>query len=317
MSRIECNYKNFNPSNVTNLKPEQSKNADVPCWFINLLYNYNTSDTSVPDFDDFEMELCEFTATQGITVKETVQKDGSVRTDESILVKFDVNNEDHVQCMETLKNLHLKLAKLVGDVKFIIKRPQYKPDDPVTAGFKELIYFPIDEMGEPIAGRAPSMFLKLFSWGKGDTATSTVFVDMDNKPIDKKLLTGVELKFIPSLQIRRIRSAASISVNMEVKSAIVVSAKERNTESSQLATLNRLKNERPELKTQLSSQLARLTANRQNKILPQSFDNQTEKLENQEEQTTLSGIVPTKPEKETVEKPIPKRRQFNLPPVDK
>lgn len=316
MSRTECNYKTFNTENVTALKPEQSKNADVPCWFINLLYNYSTN-TEVPDFDDFEMELCEFTAPNGITVKETEQKDGSIRRDESILVKFDVNNPDHAQCMETLKDLHWRLAKLTGDVKFIIKRPQYKADDPVTSGFKELIYFPIDDMGQPIPGRAPSMFLKLFSWGKGDTATSSVFVDLDNKPVNKKLLEGVELKFIPSLQIRRIRSAASISVNMEIKSAIVISAKEKNTESAQLATLQRLKNERPELKSTLSSQLARLTATRQNKIVPPSMDNPPPN-ENPEEQTTSSGLTSTKPaEPEQPQKTIPKRKQFNLPQVDK
>lgn len=313
MSRTECNYKTFNADQVTSLKPEQSKNADVPCWFINLLYNYS-SNTEIPDFDDFEMELCEFTAPNGITVKETEQKDGSLRRDESILVKFDVNNPDHAQCMETLNNLHLRLAKLIGDVKFIIKKGSYKTEDPVTSGFKELIYFPIDDMGQPIPGRAPSMFLKLFSWGKGDTATSSVFVDLDNKPVNKKLLEGVELKFIPSLQIRRVRSAASISVNMEIKSAIVISAKEKNTESAQLATLQRLKTERPELKNTLSSQLAKLTATRQNKIVPPSMDNTPA----DDGQSTSSGLVPTKQQDpEPEQKPIPKRKQFNIPPVDK
>jgi hypothetical protein len=304
-----CTYDNFNPDNLTNLKPEQSKNADVPCWFINLLYNLGSPDA--PDFSEFEMELCEFTSPVGITVKETDQKDGTKRIDESILIKFDTNNPEHAKCMDTLKEVHTKLSFLIGEVKGIIKKHSFKASDPITSGFKELIYFPIDEFGEPITGRAASMFLKLFSWGKGDTATSTIFVDMENKPIDKKLLTGVELKFIPLLQIRRVRSAASISVNMEIKSAIVTSVKARNTESSQLATLNRLKTQNPDLNGKVSSQLARLTANRQNRILTPSFDTPQDQAPND---TTLSGIEPTHKEEEPKqEKQIPKRKQFNIP----
>jgi hypothetical protein len=303
-----CTYDNFNPDNLTNLKPEQSKNADVPCWFINLLYNLGSPDA--PDFSEFEMELCEFTSPVGITVKESVQKDGSTRVDESILVKFD-SNPEHTKCMDTLKQVHTKLAFLIGEVKGVIKKHSFKASDPVTSGFKELIYFPIDEFGEPITGRAASMFLKLFSWGKGDTATSTIFVDMENKPIDKKLLTGVELKFIPLLQIRRVRSAASISVNMEIKSAIITSVKARNTESSQLATLNRLKTQNPDLNGKVSSQLARLTANRQNRLLTPSFD--TPHQEPSKDDTTLTGIEPTQKEDESKEKQIPKRKQFNIP----
>jgi len=308
-----CTYKTFNPANLTNLKPEQSKNSKVPCFFINLLYNLGSSEC--PDFDEFQMELCEFTSSVGITQKESVQDDGKTRIDESILVKFDTYDSEHLECMETLDNLHTKLAQIIGEVKGPIKKFDYKTTDPVTSGFKKLVYYSRDETtGEIISGRAPSMFLKLFSWGTGDTATTTIFVDMDNKPIDKKLLSGVELKFIPLLQIRRVRSAASFSVNMEIKSAIVTSVKARNTESSQFATIQALKNNRPELKNQVASQVAKLTANRQNRLLPPTDNVEDSTVES----STLSGLAPEEPE---VVKPqptinqTPKRKEFKIPPV--
>jgi hypothetical protein len=320
-----CTYKNFNPSHLTALKPEQSKNAKVACYFINLLYNLGSKEA--PDFDDFEMELCEFTSSVGITAKESEMDDGKTRIDESILVKFDMFDEEHQECMEALESLHTRLAEMIGDVKGLIKKFDYKATDPVTSGFKKLIYFQRDEVtGDVIPGRAPSMFLKLFSWGTGDTATSTMFVDMDNKPIDKKLLSGVELKFIPLLQIRRVRSAASITVNMEIKSAIVTSVKARNTESSQFSTLQALKDARPDLKNQVSSQLAKLTANRQNKLLPPSIDmNQQEPHDDLN--GTLSGLVLDEKPAEKVEKTAEvtlnntlkkaPTRNFKIPPVDK
>ncbi len=306
-----CSYKNFNTDNLSNLKPEQAKNLKVPCWYINLLYNLGSKEC--PDFNDFEMELCEFTSPVGISIKENQQDDGTVRIDESILIKFDLANEEHKQCLTVLDELHTKLAEIIYEVRGPLKKFDFNAKNPESSNFKKLVYYQRDEMtGDIIPGRAPSMFLKLFSWGTGATANSSLFVDIDNKPIDRKLLSGVELKFIPLLQIRRIRSAASFSVNMEIKSAIVTSVKARNTESSQLYTLKSLQMQKPELKNLVSSQVARLTATRQNK-LPPSLEPTVEEQQ-QPEESTLSGLVPT-PQPEPVKK-APKR-EFKIPLTDK
>lgn len=306
-----CSYKNFNPDNLSNLKPEQAKNLKVPCWYINLLYNIGTKEC--PEFNDFEMELCEFTSPVGISIKENQQEDGSIRIDESILIKFDLNNEEHQQCLAVMDELHAKLSEIIYEVRGPLKKFDFNAKNPGSS-FKKLVYYQRDEMtGDIIQGRAPSMFLKLFSWGTGVTANSSLFVDMENKPIDRKLLSGVELKFIPLLQIRRVRSAAAFSVNMEIKSAIVTSVKARNTESSQLYTLKSLQMQKPELKNIVSSQVARLAATRQNK-LPPSMETTHEEPQ-QPEESTLSGLVPTPPSQ-----PEPKKapkREFKIPLTDK
>lgn len=324
----QCTYKNFNPKFLTNLKPEQSKNQKVPCFFIPLMYNYGTEEN--PVFSEFEMELSEFNSNQGITEKPqtttegkpVLNAEGKQLVDESILAKFDLNNDDHVQCIETLKALHQRLAEIIYEVRGPIKKFAFKATDPVAGGFKELVYFPRDELtNEIISGRSPSMFLKLFSWKYGNNVNETIFVNMKNKPIDKTLLYGAELKFIPLMQIRRIRSAASFSLQWEIKSSVIRRAKEKNTESSQLATINRLKAENPEAEDQLENDLLRLAASRQNKPTQQQQYQQSQQDEHTE-QTTVSGITPMSLSSSqiptitnAVNKP-PVRKDFKLPMVN-
>ena len=316
----DCTYKNFNRNNLTNTKPTQQiiptkpgQPVVPPAWMIPLQYNLGTEEN--PYFSDFEMVLCEFTSPVGITRKETINDAGEKRIDESILVKFDPSNPAHNKQLEVFDDLYMRGAELIGGVKGIVKKHNFDAAKPDSDVYKKLVYFPKDDdTGLLIPGRLGSMFLKLFTRGSGAMLDQTLFVDVKNKPIDRKLLMGVELKFIPKISFKKIRVAAGITFQMEMKEAIVTSIKARNTESSMFSTLAELRNERPELEKNLDIQLAKLQMDRQEKFLPPP---EKEKESDPEpEETNMNNIQPaalsTIPETQVAPQP-PKRREYKIP----
>ena len=321
----DCTYKNFNRNNLTNLKPTQQvivpkpgQPAIPPAWMIPLQYNYGTEEN--PYFSDFEMVLCEFTSPVGITKRETVNDAGEKRVDESIMVKFDPANVQHTVQLEVLQDIYMRGAELIGGVKGIVKKHNFNADKPDTDVYKPLVYFPKDEAtGEFIPGRLGSMFLKLFSRGSGVMLDQTLFVDLKNRPIDRKLLMGVELKFIPKISVKKIRVAAGISFQIETKEVIVTSIKARNTESTMFSTLAELREQRPELETQLDQQLAKLQMDRQDKLLPPitppSKVEPEPQVEPEQEVTPVQpAVLSTVPDNiATAVNKAPRRKEYKIP----
>ncbi len=321
----DCTYKNFNRTKLSNTKPTQQiippkpgQTPIPPAWMIPVQYDYG--DEENPFFSDFEMVMCEFTSPVGINKKETKNDDGTTRVEESIMVKFDPTNPEHTLQLETCESIYTRGAELIFGVKGVVQKHSFKATDPDRDVYKPLVYFPKDETtGLPIPGRLGSMFLKLFSRGSGVLLDQTLFVDMKNKPIDRKLLMGVEVKFIPKMSIKKIRVAAGISFQWEMKEAIVTHIKARNTESSMFSTLAQLRSERPELESQLENQLAKLQMDRQDKLLPPPGPEKSEgkeKEEEEKEESNMNNIQPatvTVPQnlEEAVKQPI--RRQYKIP----
>lgn len=291
-------YLTYNSDNLTALKPEYKQpkipgKTIPPFWIIPLTYNNGTDEAPVYS-EFFELELCEFTSPQGITEKESSLEAGKM--DHSILIKFDPSNEAHEKCAQVLHDMYMKCAALVGVHKIAIKRKEFDPLKPAAGTFKSLIYVAEDEFGEPVQGKLPCMFLKLFSRGTGVFNEHTVFVDGFNKPIDHKLLYGVELTFVPLLRFRGIRVGSTISFQVELKSAAVINVKKRNAESTQLSTIHSLAATRPDYASKLADQLAKLSVDRKEEPLP--VTNQEEKKTTTNTGTsTNSGIEPTDNEK--------------------
>jgi hypothetical protein len=290
-------YSTYNSDNLTCLKPEYKQpkipgKSIPPFHMIPLTYNSGTEDA--PVFSEFfELELCEFTSPQGITEKESTLEAGKM--DHSILIKFDPTNQEHEKCATVLQDVYMKCASLVGLHKHTLKKNHFDPTNPIAGTFKPLIYIAEDEFGQVVQGKLPCMFLKLFSRGTGVFNEHTVFVDGYNKPIDHKLLYGVQLTFVPLLRFRGIRVASTISFQVELKSAAVIDIKKRNAESTQLSTIHSLAATRPDYASKLADQLAKLSTDRQESPLP--VTNQEEKEKTQTGTSTNSGIEPTDNEK--------------------
>jgi hypothetical protein len=198
-----------------------------------------------------------------------------------------------IQC---INEIHGGCAYILYTLKGQVKLPHFNKDMAEATGLKNPIYRPRDEVtGDIIPGRAPSMFLKLFSRGKPPMLEQSLFTDLVGNPIPWKLLEGVEMKFIPLLHIKRMFiGGGKASIQMEVLSAVVTYVKPKGTTSKQDATMNRLKANRPELQDIVAAQIAKINHDRQDQLLvSQNF--QSSSQEDTLEQPTFSNITPNIP----------------------
>ena len=311
-------YDEYKPESLTASKPESKQIPNsIPAQnyhVINLEYNYGTEES--PIFRPFEMELCEFHTSTGVISKSSNNPD---KMDESIMIKFDINNKEQFESMDAIRGVYTKCASILAGVKGIVKMHTFDSKTP-ESGFRNPIYYPRDDVtGEIIPGRSPSTFLKLFNRTNNNNTEQTLFVDPKNKPVDKKLLLSVEMSFIPLIHFKRLYiGSGKCILQMEMKSAIITDIRPRNTQSKQIYTINKLNQNNPELENKVASQLARLTADKQETLLPAPTINSNQQTK-ESEQSTLNDIHPTNSVsqfpssiQEAVNK-APKRKEFKIP----
>jgi len=299
---LQISYAAFTPAKLTCSPPEQKQipgtgpNAippSAPQYYhqIQMMYNYGNEESRV--LNEFLIEGCEMESKFGIQSK----SGPSGRPEHSVMCMFDMNTPDQANFIECLSRIHNSCAFILQQFKGVVKMPHFNSQMAEATGLKSAVYRVRDELsGEPIQGRSPSMFMKLFSRGKPPTAEQTLFTDLTETPVPWTLLTGVEIKFVPLIHIKKIFiGGGKASIQMEIVSAVVTSVVARNTKTRQTGTIDRLKGERPELVDKIAAQLAKLTADRQDQLL--ANDKQDKVLtdgKNGEEQPTFSGIVPTR-----------------------
>lgn len=268
------------PTNNTNGPNGANANTQVsaPNYFqIPIMYNYGT-DTS--RLNDFLLEGPEIESSTGIQSKPS--QSNNARMEHSIPCRFDIGDPEQNRFIDVMNAVHRACSHILGTMKGTVKMIHFNPNAP-DALFRNPIYRPYDEStGEILQGRSPSMFLKLFSRGKVGMEEQTLFTGVDGNPIPWALLNGVEMKFIPLIHIKRIYVGSKASLQMEVQSAIVTSIRARNSSSKQLATLQRLQQERPQLIDNVSAQVAKLSMDRKDQ-LPQTAqpNNQLAQVNNQ------------------------------------
>jgi hypothetical protein len=221
----------------------------------------------------------------------------SGKMEHSIMCKFDTNNPEHNKTIDVMDQLHLGCAYILGTTKVQVNLRHFNPDQAEATGLKRPLYRPYDKVtGEPIQGRAPSMFLKLFSRGKAPYAEQTLFTDIKGKPIPWTLLQNVNMKFIPLIHVKRIYiGGGKASIQMEVVSAIVTSVSARGSTSRQTETLEKLQNECPHLADTVEAQVAKLTIDRQDQLLGSGDLPSSENSNNGETEPTFAGITPQRP----------------------
>lgn len=256
---------------------------------------YDMSNTEVKSLNDLLLEGPELTTRYGI--KSEIGLSGKM--EHKIMAVFNIADQAHVTFLEKLDIIHSGCAYILGQVKGAVKLPHFNPQMAEATGLKKLVCIQRDDAsGEPIPGRAPAIFLKLFSRGKPPMVEQTLFTDLAGKAIPWTLLVGVEMTFIPLFHFKKIYiGGGKPSIQWEIVSAIVTNIKGRNTSTRQTDTLNRLRTARPELADAVSAQLAKLTTDRQeqmlgNNIYTPSPSPQDESSESPD-QPTFAGITPT------------------------
>lgn len=263
-------------------KPEQNYNR------IALMYDMGKDGKRA--VNDFLLEGCEMESSIGIQSK--LAQNG-VSMEHSLMCRFDPNNEEQMRFLEVMGQIHAGSCYIVGQFKGPLKMFDFNPQAPGQT-FKSPVYRPRDELtGEFIPGRSPSMFWKLFSRGKPPMVEQTLFTDLEGKAIPWTLLQGVEMKFIPLIHIKNIYCGGKgCSLQIEIVSAIVTSIRARNTAVRNTATLQRLREARPELADQVAGQLAKLTLDRQEQMLGvQAVGALANTADTDEGQPTFAGIT--------------------------
>jgi hypothetical protein len=294
-------YKDYTSVRLSNTQPEQKiipgtgPQATPPTpaqhyYIVPSLYNFGTSSNKV--LNDFMLEGPEMTTSFGIQSKQSP----SGRMEHSIMCKFDMTNTEQLAFINTFDDIHKGFAGILAQIKGAVKLYNFNPQMAEATGLKNPIYKSRDELtGEVIQGRPPSIFLKLFSRGKGAMAEQTLFTGIDGNNISWNLLQNVEMKFIPLLHIKRMYvGGGKASIQIELVSAIVTSIHARNTTTRQLSTIHRIQTQRPELVDNVSAQIAKLTLERQDQIFNQSETQQQQQQTHPSTptQSTFSGIEP-------------------------
>jgi hypothetical protein len=240
--------------------------AEQNYYNVPLMFNYGTLENKI--LDDFFLEACPLVSNGGIQIK-TSQKGVE---ECSIMVRFDSSAADQTRFLQTMGEIHWGASYVLSTMKGAVKLHNFNNTTPQmceATGFKNPIYRARDEItGEPIQGRSPSMFLKLFKRGKPPMEEKTLFTDLAKKPIPWQLLIGVDLKFVPLLHIKRIYvGGGKASLQMEVVSAVVLSLKARNTTTRQTSTIDKYAQESPDMVDAVSAQVASLMSSRQDQMM--------------------------------------------------
>lgn len=274
---------------IPNTGPQANPPTAPQYYFqVPLMYDFGSPDKKM--MRDFLLEGCEMETKFGIQSKQGP----SGRMESSIMCSYDTNNPDHHKWIETMNLIHSGCAYILQAMKGVVKLYNFDAKMAEATGMKHPVYRPRDELtGDIIQGRAPSMFLKLFSRGKPPMVEETLFTDIHGKPIPWSLLRMVEMKFIPLIHIKRIYiGGGKCSIQMEVSSAIVTAVRARGSTTLQLTTIHRLQQTRPELADTVAAQLAKLTTDRQDQLMDGQIS-QSNQQATTENQPTFAGLVPT------------------------
>lgn len=264
-------YDQFNPAKLGGSEPIATSfkqgNDTISYNDIKLHYNYGTPEE--PIISDVFFELPAVTA-GGIQLKEkdAQGKNGPYKKQSySMMIRMDLANKETrtelQKALEKVDEVHVKACQLLGACKGKVKMHDFDAARPGSI-FKSPIYWPRDEVtGEKVNGKNPSMWVKLRSY----KTNKTLFTDLNGHIVDWKLLTDVDITFVPLLHFEKIYVGAKVSIQVYLASAIILKVVPVGTETRQTSTLERLKEKYgANLADSVESQLAELRMARQEVI---------------------------------------------------
>lgn len=259
-------YASFNPNNVDSGDPKERSfnNGQIKYNDVPLQYNYGTSE--FPVIDQFMIELPQVTCRGGISKKVEDPKPGKdgkpyIKTSYSMMLLFDLQEEENRKCLDVLDQLHSACSHALGKQKAKVGLFDFDPERPGSA-FKNPVYYKRDQVtGQRVKGSNPSLWVKMNHY----KTNKTLFTDLNGEPIDWDLLYDVELKLYPLLHVSHIYVGTKNTLQIKLISAVITDIAELNTRTRQTRTLDRLRQQRG-LVDSVSSQLAQIRMNRQDHL---------------------------------------------------
>jgi hypothetical protein len=232
-----------------NVAQKTVPNVNPPSVYNEIALEYNYGDANCQIRAPLHWELPEVTTSSGITESEM-----SGRKKFSIPITLSTaNNADHEKCVKIMDSIYKSCAENIFKNKAALKLPKFLLNDPEACGFKHPIYYPRDKVTlEIVPGKSPSLYLTL-SIRKD---SRTVFCGLDEKPIAWDLLKNVQMSFVPLIQFEKIYvGGGKPSLQMKLVSAIVTSVISKSSVIRQKSTIERLRQNNPNLVDNVSKQL--------------------------------------------------------------
>lgn len=224
-------------------------NVQPPSVYNEIVIEYNYGTETHQNRSTLLWELPEVSTSFGISESEMMG-----RKKFSIPITLETaTNPEHKKCVEIMNSIYRSCADNIFKNKAALKLPKFLLDNPEACGFKDPVYYPRDKMTlEIVPGKSPSLYLTL-SVRKD---SRTVFCGLDEQPISWELLKNVQMSFIPLIQFEKIYvGGGKPSLQMKLISAVVTSVVSKSSMVRQKSTIDRLRQNKPELFANVSKQV--------------------------------------------------------------
>jgi len=283
MQAPKVSYRDFDPANLVKTPPQQKQsqpkvdpnNPNAPpqpiTYFeIPLSYRYTIKDKDGGEksvIADLYIEGPELFTPGGINSKEMNGK-----AVHSIFTQFDLQDPEiqafvgtEVERPGTMERLYRVVIDRLDEAKGAVGLGRMQHKMMIEGVTTYPIHWPRDATtSQVIAGKNPSKYFSLFSYGQGYSQRRTLFcapvADADGKVtnLDWEMLRGVEMKYRPLFHFKKIYiGGGKASIQFDITSAVVTHIVKANTESNQTDTIETLKRD-DNLTKSLREQIAAL-----------------------------------------------------------
>ena len=303
----KVNYKQFDPNRVMLLQEDKKQipKSNQFYYIIPGLYAYGQGESKA--MDDLVIEGPELYSSRGLisavpNIKSNDSDQNSqvqatpMKEEHTITAQIDVyGNEEQKLFAEKIDAMVKHIAKVIMPMRGRIGFRDFNADSYRGSGLADLIVYQYDTMtNEKIPGKKPNIYFKAFKRGSGAAAESTIFSDLNKKPIPWVAVSNVEMKFIPLWRFKRIFAGSQkIRIQMELISAVITWIKPRNDGSSQHDTIDEYVKQNPSAAETVDAMLSKIMNTRMTLLEEEKKVSEEAK---QEKTTSTPGTAPTQPE---------------------
>lgn len=157
-----------------------------------------------------------------------------------------------------------RTGQFIAMYKTQVKLPDFSADTDKElrmCGYKNKVFTPTDDFSQAPLEEKSTMYVKLLNWEstKDGSTDRTKFIGLDGELIDWNVLQrNIVMAVVPNFYVKKIYVSAKPSMQILLKSVVVLWAKPIEQRLPQLDTVMRLKAAFPEMANSLKAQLSAL-----------------------------------------------------------
>jgi len=265
-SKKAINFKEYNEKCVQFVKAaEKTVKGDEKQKYIISTIGYNFGTVDKPIFNEFLIDFPPLKA-RGIDSKAktnpvTKQPIPGVQ-DHTVFVMYNQHVPDEKACFEMLHSIHKVACDFVASCPKDFRKQNFSYAQANDMGFKPPCNYPMDKKTNELdKTRSPAHWLKCYERTTPFGKERTLFSGLDGKPIPWEKLRSVEMTFIPRMHVKSIYCGSTISLQIEMRSAVITDIVARNSQNEQTDVIEDIIKNNPSLLEKVSKQLESLSLN--------------------------------------------------------